>query len=126
LTACCSTERKTHELRHARDIVIDESRHHYRVAYPPRLRPRLELEGMRTAVIDVSEAGLRFAQHPNLQISLGAAMSGGLTFRCGHEAKLCGRVVRITKDDVAVSLTQGVSFNVIVREQRALRGRLHP
>jgi hypothetical protein len=114
-----------HERPDARDTVIDESRRHYRVAYPPRLRPRLEVEGMRTAVIDVSEGGLRFAQHPNLQVSLGSAVSGGITFRCGHEARLCGRVVRITKDDVAISLTQGVSFNVIVREQRAVRASVY-
>lgn len=101
----------------------EDSRRHYRVAYPPRLRPRLEFDGMKMPVIDVSEGGVRFAQHPNLQVHLGATMSGGVVFRCGHAAKLCGHVVRVTEDDVALSLTEGVSFNVIVREQRALRAR---
>lgn len=100
-----------------------ESRRHYRIHYPLRLRPRVEVQGVVAVVIDISEGGIRISHEPGLPVSVGEAVSGSVKLRSGEAARLNGCVVCVTEDEVALSLGRGISFACIVREQRALRGR---
>jgi len=100
-----------------------ESRRHFRIRYPLRLRPRLEVEGVSAAVIDVSEGGIRIVYQKGMPLLPGDAVACEVKFCCGDGATLSGNVIRVTEQDVAFSLARGISFSIIVREQRALRTR---
>ena len=98
-----------------------DARRHFRVRYPQRLRPRLQVQGRYTAVIDLSEGGVRIVNEPGLVLAPGATVSGALLLRSGEAARFSGRVLRVTPGDVALSLGQGFSYRIILREQRTLR-----
>jgi c-di-GMP-binding flagellar brake protein YcgR len=100
-----------------------ENRRHYRLRYPMRLRPRLEVSGQQAEVIDISEGGIRIVNESGLPIVLGEAFNAALKLRSGEAARLSGCVIRISPDEVAVSFARGLSFASILREQRALRTR---
>ncbi len=100
-----------------------DGRRHYRIRYPQRLRPRLQLEGQYAVVIDLSEGGLRIVNEVWLALAPGAAVSGALLLRSGEAARFSGTVVRITPQDIALSLGQGFSYRIILCEQRSLRAR---
>lgn len=100
-----------------------ESRRHYRLRYPQRLRPKLNVEGVEAEVIDISEGGIRIINETGLPLVLGENMDGALQLRSGEAAQLSGCVIRITPSEVAVSLGRGLSFASILREQRAVRAR---
>lgn len=100
-----------------------ESRRHYRLRYPLRLRPRLDVAGVEAEVIDISEGGIRIINQTGLPVVLGERMNGALRLRSGEAAELSGCVIRITPSEVAVSLGRGLSFASLLREQRAVRAR---
>lgn len=104
-------------------VASRESRRHYRIRYPLRLRPSVEVQGVVAAVIDISEGGIRILHEPGLPVFVGEEVNGALKLRSGEVARLGGRVVRVTQQDVAVNFGRGISFACIVREQRALRAR---
>jgi hypothetical protein len=88
-----------------------------------RLRPRVELAGVEAAVIDISEGGIRILNDKGLPVSLGELLSAALRMHSGESAHLSGCVIRITRDEVALSFSRGPSFGSILREQRAVRAR---
>jgi c-di-GMP-binding flagellar brake protein YcgR len=100
-----------------------ENRRHYRLRYPLRLRPWLELAGVRAAVIDISEGGVRILCESGLAVELGETLSAALKLHSGESARLSGCVVRISRNEVALSFGRGLSFASILREQRAIRAR---
>jgi len=108
----------------ARPSSTRDSRRHYRVRYPQRLRPRLEVEGVYAVVIDLSEGGVRIVNEAQLALAPGAAVSGALHLQSGEAVRFSGSVVRVTLVDAALNLAQqGFSYGVILREQRRLRAR---
>lgn len=100
-----------------------DSRRHYRIRYPQRLRPRLQVDGQYAVVIDLSEGGVRIVNEALLPLALDAVVSGVVQLRSGEAARFSGRVVRITPQDIALSLPQGFSYRIILREQRSLRAQ---
>ena len=98
-----------------------ENRRHYRLRYPLRLRPSLEVAGLRAAVIDISEGGIRILNEAGLRVVLGESFNAALKLRSGEAACLSGCVIRIGQGEVAVSFGRGLSFASILREQRAIR-----
>jgi len=100
-----------------------ESRRHYRLRYPLRLRPTLEVAGVPAAVIDISEGGIRISCEAGPPVTLGQAFSVVLELRSGEAARLGGCVIRVGADEVAVSFGRGLSFASILREQRVIRAR---
>jgi hypothetical protein len=100
-----------------------DSRRHYRIRYPLRLRPRLEVAGLYAVVIDLSEGGVRIVNEAQLPLAPGAVVKGALVLQSGEAARFSGSVVRVTPEDIALCLAQGFSYAVILREQRRLRAR---
>lgn len=98
-----------------------EARRHFRIFYPLRLRASLEWADVSVEVIDVSESGLRIIHSPDWCWLPGETAGGVVKFRCGKTVYVSGSVVRLTPTDVALSFARGLSFGIILSEQRALR-----
>ena len=98
-----------------------EKRRSFRVRYPQRLRPLLYWDGGSTLIIDLSESGLRCIGGGASFAKPGRLMKGAVRCRCGAVVQVSGEVVRVNGEDTAINLTRGVSFSIILREQRALR-----
>lgn len=100
--------------------VAKEKRRSYRVRYPLELRPQLDCAGVPTAIVDISESGIRFVNRGGIG-GVGEVVRGVVRFRCGSMAQVSGRVVRADGGETAVSLLRDLSFSMILREQRELR-----
>lgn len=100
--------------------VTKEKRRSYRVRYPLELRPRLDWAGVPTAIVDISESGIRFLNRGGIG-GVGEVLRGVVRFRCGTVAQISGRVVRVSSEETAVNLLRDLSFSTILREQRELR-----
>lgn len=98
-----------------------EKRCSFRVRYPQRLRPLLYWDGGSTLIIDLSESGLRCIGGGASFAKPGRLMKGAVRCRCGAVIEISGQVIRVGEGDAAISLTRGISFSIILREQRALR-----
>lgn len=97
-----------------------EMRRSYRVRYPLKLRPLLDWDGGSTLVIDLSEGGVRCIGGEAFFAGLGRPMKGAVRCRCGAVIEISGQVIRVSGDDTVIGLTRGISFSIILREQRAL------
>src|SRR4051812_2123213 len=74
----------------------------YRVVYPVRERPTLQVGSESFSVMDCSELGLRYQVQEAHLPTLGATVSGILHFRRGAEVPVTGEVVRVESGTVAV------------------------
>jgi hypothetical protein len=106
----------------------NHNRAHFRIEYPPRLRPTFvpERDAVVHPVVDCSERGFRFdAQTMKAVFSRkGTAIRGELRFPTGVSAPVAGVVVRVQSGEVAVHLTEiSIPFRVILGEQVFLRQR---
>lgn len=100
-----------------------ESRRHFRISYPLQLRPELHWGEVAVAVIDVSESGIRLSRAPQWAWAPGESAAGVVRFCCGEMVQISGAVVRVTVNDVALCFARGLSFSIMLCEQRALRLR---
>jgi PilZ domain len=96
-------------------------RAYYRIVYPLRDRPRLELGGRQHEVVDCSEGGLRFQLTSGAPPELGAPVRAVVRFHEGQEVAVEGAVVRVQGGHVALRLARGIPLAVILAEQRYLR-----
>ena len=95
-------------------------RAHYRIVYPLRDRPRLELGGGQHEVVDCSEGGLRFQMTSGAPPELGAHVRAVVRFHEGREVVVEGPIVRVQGGHIALRLTRGIPLAVILAEQRYL------
>ena len=95
----------------------------YRVQYPTQERPTLLVGSVETPVFDVSEYGIRFAAHADLDLELGQRIDGVLRFRERATQGIQGEVVWIRNRAAALKLLEPIPFGVILDEQRYLRSR---
>lgn len=108
-------------------VEIENRRHHYRIVFPPEIRPRLLLDGPSPAhsvleVLECSERGLRFAPPVQWQYPPGAQLSGRLMFARGAEAHVAGTVQRIEPSAIVLLLNRrGIPLGTILDEQRHVR-----
>jgi len=73
-------------------------------------------------VLDCSEAGFRYHAAGFDAPSVGTLVEGRLRFRRGAQIKVRGRVVWVSRRQVAVALTDSrIPLSVIYDEQRYLR-----
>jgi hypothetical protein len=102
-----------------------DSRQYFRVQYPTALRPRLHVNGESLPVIDISERGLRLVNpRRSSDGAIEPQVAATLRFRDGVTTPIRGKIVRVTERDIALHLETGLSYQLIVREQRALMGQL--
>ena len=98
-------------------------RSHPRIRYPEGDRPRLRIGDRIYEVVDLSEMGMCFNLH-SVEAWTGAdpSVRGALSFGDGGEVTVVGRVVRISPERVAVTLSKGVPLTRILAE----RSRISP
>jgi hypothetical protein len=98
-----------------------QRRQHYRVAYPPGLRPELRIAGRTFPVLDLSESGIRFENREVVRLP-GDLLQGTITFHDGGTEKVLGRVFR-EQDNYTVILliVKRIPYSRILAEQKLLR-----
>lgn len=97
-------------------------RQYFRIRYPAEARPRLVLGSNICEVLDCSEKGVGFRATALLRAAEGEVLRGKLRFPRGEELAICGRVVRVQEERVALELSgRGVPFGIILQEQLYLR-----
>lgn len=95
----------------------------YRVQYPTQERPTFLFDRVEVPVFDVSEYGIRFSTHPDVDLTLGQELEGLLRFRERATQKIHGEVVWIRNRTAGLKLSEPVPFSIILDEQRYLRSR---
>lgn len=95
----------------------------YRLAYPLFLRPALVIGPDRYVVIDVSEGGLRY-HDPGPPPDLGRRTTGLLYLLGTPPLEIIGTVVRLDPPHIALALTKGLPFGLMLDQQRLLQQRL--
>lgn len=102
-------------------------RAYHRLTYREGDRPPLRLaDGTSGAVLDCSETGVRYRPHPRDPLpAFGTRVEGEITFRDAGPTPFAGRVIRVSRDEVALYLAPpgGLPFRAILAEERALRAR---
>jgi len=98
-------------------------REYYRVTYPASLRPRLTVQAADFEVIDVCERGLRFALAGAQPPGVGFEVRGRFQPHGGTPVDICGEVVRVERDEVALKLDHRIPLPTIMAEQRFLLTR---
>lgn len=87
------------------------------------LRPTVVIGADRFAVVDVSEQGLRFVADVGAP-PVGTAVLGRLLLPEHPPFEIEGMVIRRDHRYVALALTRGVPFGVILDQQRLLQQRI--
>jgi hypothetical protein len=104
--------------------VSENARGYYRVEYPLRERPLMDIDGAMHQVIDCSESGLRFELGRGAPPDPGAMLHGIVRFSNGLEVSIRGTVVRVQDGAVAVQFAgKGIPMGIIMREQLDLLAR---
>jgi hypothetical protein len=96
----------------------------YRLIYPIAHRPTFRVGGDRFQVIDLSEQGIRYLQPGPTVPTPGSAVAGLLLLETGERLEVAGKVVRVEPPYVALELTRGVPFGLMLEQQRYLQQRL--
>ena len=100
-----------------------EERSHYRIVFPIQERPVFESFGVRFAVHDASEQGLKFTDPGDQSPKVHSEMVGRLIFRSGQECVVRGTVIRRAASGVVLNLTQPIPLPLIMEIQRDLLKR---
>lgn len=94
--------------------MLEQRREHYRVHYPSGLSPSLMISGRSYDVVDISEKGLKFKATDIDNFYLGCGIAGDIKFYEDDELIECyGEVLRLTDDEVVVSLTDTIPVSRI-------------
>jgi hypothetical protein len=95
-------------------------RAYYRIEYPSRERPSLEMNDQVYEVIDACETGIRYQLHGTRPVK-DDTIRGIVRFRRNDPVPVEGIVVRVTEGYAAVQLRPpGIPLKVIFDEQRFL------
>lgn len=95
----------------------------YRLVYPMTLRPRLRIGPLNYEVVDLSEQGIRFIHAGPESPGVGMELAGRLRLPTGEVLDIEGTVVRVTLPSVALTLSKGVPFGVMIEQQRYISQR---
>jgi len=94
-------------------------RRYYRFRYPLADQPALRFAGRTYLVTELSEGGLRFATAGNtLQVS--EEVYGQIRFHDNSVELISGVIQRLVRGEAIVVLTQGVTLQRAMAEQRHL------
>lgn len=102
------------------------NRAYYRLVYPMVLRPRLRVGDQTYEVVDLSEEGVRFI-HPGPDWPvLGTELIGVIQLPTGEVLAVEGVVTRLAARSVVVQLSKGVTFAIMIEQQRFITQRNFP
>ena len=98
-------------------------RAYYRLVYPMTLRPRLWIGTLNYEVVDLSEQGIRFIHAGPDGPGVGTDLIGRLRLPTGAVLDIEGTVVWVSLPSVALTLSKGVPFGVMIDQQRYISQR---
>jgi hypothetical protein len=93
-----------------------ERRNSFRLTFPPDQSPRIKINGMNYAVIDMAENGIRF-YNPLHQRMPEGPLAAQVEFQDGEQIKVTARVLRYEPLMVTVFLNQGIPLQRMLAEQ---------
>lgn len=99
-------------------------RAYYRLVYPLAFRPTFVVGGAKFQVVDLSEQGIRYVHPGPSRPNPGVAVEGLVRLPTGEEVEVEGTVVRVEAPQVALVLSRGVPFGLMLDQQRYLQQRL--
>ena len=97
-----------------------QQRDHFRINYPEGARPTIIIAGQELTIIDLSEAGVKFAIGLTPRPAKGQTMMGIVRFRDGTKIRVEGTVVRSSAEDrtCILNLSKGIPLSKMMEEQR--------
>ena len=99
------------------------SRNYFRVEYPTDVRPVISFQDGKYRVINLCEGGVKFT-FPTREFDLRnlaqQEITATITFHNHDKSEVIGTIIRAEKDSIILKLSQGVSFQKIMAEQRFL------
>jgi hypothetical protein len=99
------------------------SRNYFRLEYPKEARPHIAIGEDKFPVINLSEKGVKFyfdAKRSTFVLDAEANFSATIIFQDSACTKVIGKILRIDGDAVVLELSEGVSLQTIMSEQRIL------
>lgn len=100
----------------------EQRRRQFRIEYPLSERPTLLIgEEEPYEVIDVSEEGVRFFDHPTRSFLPGQKICGQIHFRDEQTVEIEGSVFRMMEGVIVLLLSRKIPYKLIVAEELYLR-----
>jgi hypothetical protein len=97
-----------------------QRRQYFRVSYPDKLCPVVIILGHAFTILDICEKGIRFSNPLNIKVPEDLFMAN-VKLHEGVEIAVSARVVRKTRNQVALVLVRGIPYQKIIAEQAFLR-----
>lgn len=101
-------------------------RNYFRLEYPSEVRPQIYIDDGVYPVINLCEGGVKFSRakgkksQEELDIGGEAELKARIIFHDSDESTVVGRIIRTDRDTIVLKLSEGVSFQKIMAEQRFL------
>ncbi len=100
-------------------------RNYFRLEYPTEVRPQIYIDDDVYPVINLCEGGVKFSrvkgtQNQELDVGGDADLKARIIFHDSDESTVIGRVIRTDRDAIVLKLSEGISFQKIMAEQRFL------
>lgn len=101
-----------------------QKRQYFRITYDQTDAPKFQIGKDVAQVIDISECGLNITRTEKFHCRLDQPVRGMLIFPDGKNIIIAGKVIRLSKDKVAIKLTQPIALSEIrAEERRVLLGK---
>lgn len=100
-----------------------QKRQFYRLKYPKRAMPVLQLGNQRYRVTELSEQGIRVLMENYSTMLKGEQMTGKVSLPTDDEISIEGAVLRFDGEEVIFKLSKGPSFKIMVQEQRNIKNK---
>jgi len=92
----------------------------YRIVYPLKARPRIQVGEESFAVIDLCERGIRFLYCGAQGFKIGEELQAVVHFADGSSAEIQGSVMRVQGNQTVLHLRVPISPAKVLQEQRYL------
>ena len=97
-----------------------DNRKFFRLAYPDAMMAVIVINGREYLVPEISEGGLRIRCNQFLEFRNGENVEATIYFQDGTEVPISGEISRRDSKDYVIAPLDGISFKLIVNEQRKL------
>jgi len=98
----------------------ESERQYFRVFFPDAETPVLTIDGIDYDVVDASEKGIKFKKKLEGECPFEAdqMIDCSFTLKTGESCLVKGKVLRVLPAMVVLILTDGISFRLLMSEQR--------
>lgn len=102
---------------------FEQKRKFYRLKYPKRARPFVNLGDETFQVTEVSEGGIRMVANNFTSMYRGLSVKGVLNLLDEDSVSIEGAVLRFEGDEVIIQLKKGPTFKIMVDQQRHIKNK---